>query len=137
MRRSGPLLVSEAKSSVDSITMMAIPIATGSQALIQYPRPRFPLLDMIVGRLPGDDHVVDVTLAQAGAGDAHKLGFLLQFRDAAATQIAHAGAQAADELEDHGLQRSAVGDTALDSLGDKFGQTVLAGAFALDYAFAA
>src|SRR5580704_3632518 len=92
---------------------------------------------MIVGRLPGDNHVVDVTLAQARAGDAHKLSFLLQFRDAAATQVAHAGAQTADELEDHRLQRTAVGYASLNAFGNEFGQTVLASALALDDTLAA
>src|ERR1035438_8677076 len=92
---------------------------------------------MIVGRLPGNDHIVDMTLAEAGAGDTHKLRFLLQFRDGAATQVTHSGAQAADELEDHGLERSAIGNAALDALRDKLGETILAGALALDYAFTA
>jgi hypothetical protein len=40
------------------------PAATGHQALIQNFGPR-PLLDMVVGRLAGDDHIVNVTLTQA------------------------------------------------------------------------
>src|SRR5580658_5521385 len=92
---------------------------------------------MVVGRLAGDDDVVDVTLAQAGRGDADKLRLLLQLGDGAASYIAHAGTQAADELEDHGLEGSAVGDAAFDAFRDELGETVLAGAFALDDAFAA
>ena len=44
------------------------------------------LLDMVVRRLAGDDHVVHVTLSPAGAGDADEAGFLLQFPDAVAAR---------------------------------------------------
>ena len=93
-----------------------IPTATGHHALIQNrgPRglvfvrgvenrgPRGPvfvrgadirrplrLLDMVIGRFARDDHIVHVTLAQPGAGDAHKLRLLLQLRNRAAPQVAH------------------------------------------------
>src|SRR5271157_6007381 len=108
-QRSGRLVWSAPMNSVDSSMMTATPSTTGSQTLIQYFRPRLLLLDTIVGRLAGDDDVVDVTFAQSGAGDAHEMRLLLQLGDAAAAHVAHAGAQAADKLEDHRLQRAAVG----------------------------
>src|ERR1017187_5951926 len=120
-------------NSDDSTTMTATPSTTGHQALIQYFRPRL-LFDTIVGRLAGDDYVVDVTLAQAGAGDAHEMRLLLQLGDASAAHVAHAGAQSADKLEDHRLQRAAVGHASFDALGNELGETVLAGAFALHHA---
>src|ERR1017187_6798406 len=95
IRRSGPLVWLAPNHSVDSSMMKPTPIATGSQALNQKLRPPL-LFDMIVGRLSCDDHVMHVALAQAGAADAHKLRLLLQLGDAAAAQIAHAGAQPSD-----------------------------------------
>ena len=146
MMRSGCEVWSAPKYLVDSTAMMAIPAATGHHALSQNRGPRGQvfvrgvenlaprrLFDMIVGRFASDDHVVDVTLAQARAGDAHKLRLLLQLRDTAASQVAHAGAQSADKLKHHRLQRSAIRHAALDSLGNKLGQAIFVGALALHY----
>ena len=85
---------------------------------------------MVVGGFAGDDDVVDVALAEAGVGDADEARVGLQLCDGAAAEVAHAGAQAADELVDHGFERAAVGDAAFDAFGDEFGEAVGAGAFA-------
>src|SRR5579875_722651 len=132
--------------------MTAMPAATGHQALIQNPARFRPadcrrwlarmaapsgLLDMVVRRFARDDDVVHVALAQSGAGDAHKPRLLLQFANCSAAEIAHAGAQSADELVDHGLERPAIRHAAFNALGHKLGQAVLVGALALHYAFGA
>src|SRR5580698_3407923 len=93
------------------------------------------LLDVVVWRFARDDHVVDMAFAQTSAGDAHKLSLLLQVRDGSAAEITHAGAQSADELIDHGLERPAIGHATLDAFGDELGKAVLAVAFALHDAF--
>src|SRR5665213_2086550 len=136
INRKGPAVCSAPRASVDSIAMMQRPTVTGHHALIQNLGSR-PLLDMVVRRLPGDDHIVHVTFTQSGAGDAHELRLLLQFRNVGASQVAHAGAQAADELEDHGLERSTIGDASLNALGNEFCQAVLAGSLALHHALTA
>ena len=59
------------------------------------------LLDVVVGRLAGDDYVMDVTFAKASAADADKTRPLLKLRDGAAAQVAHARAQTADQLRNH------------------------------------
>ena len=47
----------------------------------------------------------------------HEAGPRLQVLDGAAAAVAHARAQAAHELLDHGGERPLVGDHALDALG--------------------
>ena len=47
------------------------------------------LFDPVVGRFLGDDHIVDVAFFEAGLGDAYEAGFLLEFRDCAASAITH------------------------------------------------
>src|ERR1700738_4634427 len=136
MARSGPLVWSAPIISVDSMAITMIPATTGHQALIQNAQRRR-LLHMIVGRLAGDDDVVDMALPEAGVGDADKLRLLLQVLDGFAAQVAHAGLQAAYELVDHGLQRPAVGYAAFDALGHELRQPVLGGPLALDHAFGA
>ena len=56
----------------------------------------------VVWCLAGDDHVMHMTLLEAGRGDADKLGMPAQSLDVAGADIAHAGAEAADQLVDHG-----------------------------------
>ena len=46
------------------------------------------------------------------------------FRNRSAAQVAHAGAETADELVDHGFERSAMRYTAFDALGYELGQAV-------------
>src|SRR5277367_7016076 len=70
-RRRGPSVWSAPNISVDSITITPMASTTGSHTLSQYANPRL-LLDMIVGRLAGDDHVVHVALAQSGPRDAYE-----------------------------------------------------------------
>ncbi len=53
------------------------------------------LLDVVVGRFAGNDHVVDMAFAQARPGNPHKTRVLLQLGDSLATQIPHPRAQAA------------------------------------------
>src|SRR5690606_8875527 len=73
--------------------------------------------DLVVRRLLGDGHVVDVGLALAGAGDAHELrpGAHLLHRGAA--HVAHRRAQAAGQLVDDAAQGAAVRHPALDAFG--------------------
>ncbi len=85
---------------------------------------------MVVGGFAGDDDVMDVRLAEAGVGDADEAGVGLELGDGGAAEVAHTGAQAADELVDHGFKRAAVRDAAFDALGDEFGEAVLGGTFA-------
>ena len=67
-----------------------------------------------------------------------KRGVLLQRGNGAAAEVAHAGAQAADELEDHRFERAAMGNAAFDAFGNELGETVAAVAAAdVDDAFAA
>src|SRR6266545_3776038 len=75
------------------------------------------LFGMVVRGFLGDDDVVHVALAQAGGADAHEAGARAQLVDVAAADVAHAGAQAADELVDRLRERAAVGHAALDALG--------------------
>jgi hypothetical protein len=53
-------------------------------------------------------------------------GVLLQLFDGGAAEVAHAGAQAADELVDHGFERAAMGHAAFDAFGDELGEAVAA-----------
>jgi len=54
------------------------------------------LLQSVVRRFLGDNHIVDVAFAQAGGAHPEELGFLVEFRDGRAAAVAHTGAQAAD-----------------------------------------
>src|SRR3954470_14565191 len=89
------------------------------------------LLNMVVGSLAGDDHVVDVGFAQTGIRDADETGIVLEFLDGSAAQIAHAGAQSTDKLVNHRFQRPTVGDAALDAFRDELRQSVLGDALPL------
>ena len=59
-----------------------------------------PVSDAIVRRFFGDDHVVDVALAQALRGDPDEPALLRSSSMVFAAGVAHAGAQAPDELGD-------------------------------------
>ena len=96
-----------------------------------------PLFDVVVRGFAGDDHVVDVGFAQAGVGDADEARFLWSSSMVAQPQIAHAGAQAADELVDHGFERPAIGHAAFDAFGNELGEAVAAVALAVDDALVA
>ena len=61
----------------------------------------FALLGAVIRRFLGDRDVVHVRFAEAGGRDANQLGLALQLGDRRAAAVAHAGAQAADQLVDH------------------------------------
>src|SRR5262249_48734247 len=75
------------------------------------------LLQAVIRGLVRDVDVVDVALAEAGGGDAHEDGALNQLREAAGAEVAHARAQAADELLHDERQRALVRHPALDAFG--------------------
>src|ERR1044071_5760995 len=77
------------------------------------------LLKAVVRGLLRDDDVVDVRLLEAGGADADEARLLLKLFDGAAARVAHAGAQAADELSHHVGQSALVGDAPLDAFGDE------------------
>ena len=81
---------------------------------------------MIVRSFAGDDDVVDVAFAQSGVRDAHEAGLGLQIFDGSAAEVAHSGAESADELVDHGFERSAVRYASFDAFGDELGEAVAA-----------
>src|SRR6516225_6260800 len=71
----------------------------------------------VVGRLLGDADIVYVTLAHAGAGDAHEHRAGAHIGDVAAAGVAHGCAQAARELVEDRYHAPLVGNTALDTFG--------------------
>src|SRR5262249_53538955 len=77
------------------------------------------LFDAVVRRFFGDDDVVHVAFAHARGGGAKELGVALQGGGVPAPAVAHAGAQAADELMDHRGDAALVRDAPLDALGDQ------------------
>src|ERR1700679_1950555 len=143
MIRSGALVWLPPNISVDSIMIMMMPGATGSQVHIQKRTPRrlfkagleTRLLDMLVWRLARDDDIMHVAFAKPRAGDAYELRLFLQLLNGFTADVAHAAAQASDELIDHRFERSAVGHTAFDALGYELGKAVAAVALALHHAF--
>src|SRR5580698_3363568 len=66
-----------------------------------------------------DDDVVHVALAQALGGDPDEPRLRPELLDALAARVAHAAAEAADELVEDGRERSAVRHATLDALGDE------------------
>src|SRR5262249_6294661 len=66
-----------------------------------------------------DDDVVGMALLDRGGGDLDEAGPGPELFDGTGTTIAHAGPQAADELEDEVGQRPLVGNAPLDPLGDE------------------
>src|SRR5262249_27353945 len=80
----------------------------------------------VIGRFLGDDDIVRVALLDRGAGDRDEPGLGPEFFDGAGAAVAHAGAEAADELEDEIGERALVGDPAVDAFGDELlGRLVL------------
>ena len=88
---------------------------------------RCALFHVVVRCFARDDDVVNVRLAEPCAADAHETRVLLQLGDGLAAKVAHAAAQAADQLVDHVAQRSAIGHAALDTLGYELGEPVVDG----------
>src|SRR3954470_23497524 len=74
----------------------------------------------VVRRLAQDRDVVDVALAQPGAGDADKGAVALHLGDRAVAGVAHRGAQPADQLVDDAPDRPLMRDPSLDPLGYQF-----------------
>src|SRR5688572_25840617 len=74
-------------------------------------------LEVVVRRFLRDDDVVHVALAEPGRRDPHELRLRLQLGDVRAPGVAHAGAQAAEELVDRRRDRSAIRHAPLDALG--------------------
>ncbi len=56
------------------------------------------LLEPVVGCFLGDHHVVDVALLERRLGDAHEARLRAQLGEVRCADVAHAGAQPADEL---------------------------------------
>src|SRR5262249_26045051 len=73
----------------------------------------------IVRRLARNGNVVHVALTQAGAGNADELRLLVEFVEAARADIAHRGAQAADQLMQDVADRSLVRHLPFDALRHK------------------
>src|SRR5690606_35097196 len=73
----------------------------------------------VVRRLDGHLDVVRVALLQAGGGDLHQPALLPQLVAGPHLAVPHRLAQPADQLVGDGLQRTAVGDLALDTLRDE------------------
>src|SRR5262245_17986856 len=71
----------------------------------------------VVRRFLGDGDVVRMALAHTGGADTHEAGVALELLDGGDTAVAHAGAQAADQLEHHVAQRALVRHAAFDALG--------------------
>lgn len=68
---------------------------------------------------------MDVAFAQAAAGDLDELGVGAEFLEGVGTEVAHARADAAHELEDDVGEGAFVGDAAFDAFGDEFAGGVL------------
>ena len=73
----------------------------------------------IVGSFLGDDDVVRMALVDRGGGYLDKPGLGPEFVDGSGSAVAHAGPQAADELEDEFGEGALVRNTALDALGNE------------------
>src|SRR5512144_886180 len=73
----------------------------------------------VVRRFLLDDHVVDVALLEPRRGDPDEPRLHAQLADVPAAEVAHAAAEAADELEDRHLHRALVRHAPLDALGDE------------------
>src|SRR5690554_2086601 len=81
-----------------------------------------PLLEPIVRGLAGDHHVVDVALLQRRLRDAHEARLLAQLGEVRRAAVAHARAQAAEQLVDAAGEAAPVGHAALDALGHELGR---------------
>src|SRR5688500_798846 len=75
--------------------------------------------DSVVRSLFGDEDVVHMALPEGRRSDLHKFGFGPHGGDITATEVAHAGAQPADELMDIESQRAFVRHPPFDAFGHK------------------
>jgi len=76
------------------------------------------LLDAVVGGFAGDDDVVDVGFAEAGAGDADEAAVGFEIVERGGADVAHAGFEAANELFGQSAERTLIRDAAFDAFGD-------------------
>src|SRR5579885_3435578 len=83
------------------------------------------LLEPVVRRFLGDDHVVHVALSETGRREAQELRLVLQLGYAARAAISHARPQTADQLINHFRNRTLVWHTALDSFRNQFAAALL------------
>src|SRR6266705_5537978 len=74
----------------------------------------------------GDDHVVNVALAQARRCDPNESRLLMELGDRSAAAIAHSGAQSSNQLVDERSERAFVWDSSFDALGYELGHLELA-----------
>jgi hypothetical protein len=89
---------------------------------------------LVVHRFLGDDDIVRVAFFETTGGDADETGFGAEFVERVGPDVAHAAAQAADELEDDFGKRALVGHAGLDAFGDELAGAVLAVAVARAFA---
>ena len=85
---------------------------------------RFVQLDLrenrVVGSFLGNLDIVGVALLESCPCNAHKLCLIVQLLDICTACVAHARAQAAQQLEDGVRQRPLIRDPALNPFGYKF-----------------
>src|SRR5215216_4187245 len=74
------------------------------------------LLEPVVRRLLGDDHVVDVALPETCRGDLDELRLGPELVDGPAPHVPHPAAKPAHHLQDVHRERALVRNPALDSL---------------------
>src|SRR5260370_29987492 len=74
------------------------------------------LLDAVIRRLLGDDHVVDVALTETSGGDAHEPGLLLEFFQVPDAAITPSASKPPDELLHQTAQRTPIGYAAFHAL---------------------
>src|SRR6266478_5736544 len=73
----------------------------------------------VVGGFAGDDYIVNVAFAKTGGSDAHEFAALGEGFQVFGADVAHAAAQAADELIGEGSQGAFVRDAAFDAFRDR------------------
>src|SRR5689334_8412524 len=73
----------------------------------------------VIRAFAGDGDVVDVALAQPGAGNADELSLFVHFGEGPGADIAHCCPQAAGKLVQNGRGASLVSDLPLHALRDK------------------
>src|SRR5260221_11530790 len=82
------------------------------------------LFKSVVGSFPGNDHVMNVALTQAGAANADEACSLLKFRDRSGAAIAHAGANPAHQLVHHLRQRAPIRNASFNPFRPQFVQAI-------------
>ncbi len=106
------LVFSDVNAPVEKVEITTAQASAGHHCLSQRT-----LLQPVVRRFAGDDHVVDVAFAQACLGDADELSPLLQFLQIRGAAISHPASQPPDELLDKARKRSFIWDLSFDSFG--------------------